>query len=247
MTPPVHFENIQGILLDIEGTTSSISFVYDEMFPFVRRELDSFLSGNWSDSEVQAACQQIVSDADGNCELTQTAIRDEVIRLMDNDVKATGLKSLQGLIWKSGFANGELVAHVYDDVLPALKRWKEAGIDIRVYSSGSVAAQKLFFGHTEHGSLLEFFSGHYDTTTGPKREPDSYRTIATEFGHAPDCLLFLSDVAAETAAAAESGWHTSLTIRPGNEPVGENQPRNNSFDSIQINSKQVKTQEKPVK
>ena len=154
----------QAILLDIEGTTSSIRFVYDQMFPFVRRRLAAFLSNHWEAADVRAACDAIAADAghaslarwrgDSDDATARQLVHDEVIRLMDGDVKATGLKQLQGLIWRSGFESGELRAHVYDDVPPALKAWNEAGMDVRIYSSGSIAAQILFFGHTIQGDLL---------------------------------------------------------------------------------------------
>ncbi len=236
----------QGILLDIEGTTSSISFVYDVMFPFVRREVNSYLQQKWGCETLAVACDQIAVDAghqslaawsgdDASCEQCQQLVEQEVIRLMDGDVKATGLKKLQGLIWKTGFESGEMQAHLYDDVAPAIKQWNDAGIDVRVYSSGSVQAQLLFFGHTIHGDLLRQFQGHYDTTTGPKREAGSYVAIAEAYGCAPEKLLFLSDVPAELDAAAEAGYQVALVERPGNAAVGEEctLPRVKGFGEIQ--------------
>lgn len=210
----------RGILLDIEGTTSSISFVVDVMFPYVRRELDTFLRGQWGSPALCAACEQIARDA-GQPALaaSREAIQAEVLRLMDGDVKATGLKQLQGLIWEAGFTSGEMRAHVYDDVPPALAAWNAAGKDVRIYSSGSVQAQKLFFGHTLVGNLLANFRGHYDTTIGGKKEAASYTAIAREFSLPPSDILFLSDVVAELDAAAAAGMQTGLTLRPGNAPV----------------------------
>jgi enolase-phosphatase E1 len=220
---------VRGILLDIEGTTSSVSFVYDEMFPFIRRELDVFLKDHFSEPAVRAAADQIARDA-GHADLqTMCAaasarddwqaielVRTEVLALMDRDAKTTGLKQLQGLIWQAGFESGELLAHVYDDVPPALVAWNAAGKDVRVYSSGSVQAQKLFFGHTIAGNLLGHFRGHYDTTTGPKKEADSYRRIAADMAQPPGDVLFLSDIVGELDAAREAGLQTRLVIRPGN-------------------------------
>lgn len=228
----------QAILLDIEGTTSSIRFVYDQMFPFVRRRLADFLSNHWEAADVRAACDAIAADAghtslarwrgDSDDATARQLANDEVIRLMDGDVKATGLKQLQGLIWRSGFESGELRAHVYDDVPPALKAWNEAGMDVRIYSSGSIAAQILFFGHTIQGDLLPLLKGHYDTTTGPKKEPASYTEIASAFGRPPAEILFLSDVVAEIAAARAVGMQTALCLRPGNaEP-----PTDHDFATI---------------
>ncbi|MCE9527897.1 MAG: acireductone synthase [Planctomycetales bacterium] len=228
---------IRGILLDIEGTTSSVSFVYDVMFPFVRRELDAYLNGHWGEPALTSACQAIARDA-GNPSLadSQDAIETEVIRLMDGDIKATGLKALQGLIWDAGFQSGELKAHVYDDVPPAIAAWNSAGLDVRIYSSGSVQAQKLFFGHTIVGDLLPLFRGHYDTTTGPKRESPSYTAIAAAMELPPHEILFLSDVPAELDAAKQAGLQTGLVLRPGNGPVkpDHGHPEIRSFAEIKI-------------
>jgi enolase-phosphatase E1 len=237
----------KGILLDIEGTTSSISFVYDVMFPFVRREVNAYLQQKWGNESLAAACDQIAVDA-GHASLAVWAgdsasdeqcrqlVEQEVIRLMDGDVKATGLKKLQGLIWKTGFESGEMQAHLYDDVAPAIQQWNEAGLDVRIYSSGSVQAQLLFFGHTIHGDLLSQFQGHYDTTTGPKREAGSYIAIAEAYGCTPGALLFLSDVPAELDAAAEAGYQVALVERPGNAAVGEEctLPRVKGFGEIRL-------------
>ena len=236
-----------GILLDIEGTTSSVSFVYDVMFPFVRRELKDYLAKQWGDPALTQAVETIAADAGhpsfdawmketGGEIDAQVLVRQEVSRLMDNDVKATGLKTLQGLVWKSGFASGELQAHVYDDVPAALAAWQTAGLDIRIYSSGSIAAQKLFFGHTVAGNLLDHFRGHYDTTTGGKKEAASYQAIAAAYQVEPSALLFLSDVVAELDAAREAGFQTGLALRPGNTPAtpGHGHAEIRQFDQVQI-------------
>ena len=233
----------RGILLDIEGTTSSVSFVYDVMFPQVRRELANFLRSHWHSTDVQLACEQIASDA-GHQSLEAwskqassnptNCIETEVVRLMDDDVKATGLKQLQGLIWRAGFESGEMRAHVYDDVPPCLQRWREHGIDIRIYSSGSVQAQHLFFGHTEVGDLLSLFSGHYDTTVGGKKEQASYERIQSDWSIPAGEILFLSDVVAELDAAQAAGFQTGLCVRPGNAPVDTEHSHRTikSFDEV---------------
>ena len=231
-TPPP-----QGILLDIEGTTSSISFVYDVMFPYVRENLNSYLAGNWNSESLQACLPMLAADTDQDAawlegldeNAQQAKVAAAVIGMMDNDIKATGLKQLQGLIWKDGFHNGQMVAHLYDDVAPAIQSWRDSGIDVRIYSSGSIGAQKLFFGHTVAGDLLDRFGGHYDTTTGPKREQQSYETIAAEFTCGPEEILFVSDVTEELSAAKEAGLQTVLSIRPGNKPVGDD----HGFDAIE--------------
>lgn len=233
--------DVEGILLDIEGTTSSISFVYDVMFPYVREHLRNFLEANW-DSESVAEVRPLLTVDAKSCGLNVDAVEtldqaeQTVLALMDGDHKTTGLKSLQGLIWKDGFHTGTLVAHVYPDVVPALQQWKQTGCDIRIYSSGSIQAQKLFFGHTAEGNLLGYFTDHYDTTTGPKKDATSYKTIAEDFGLPPEKILFVSDVTAELDAAAQSGFKGCLSIRPGN-PTQENAdqfPNIQSFDEIAI-------------
>jgi len=225
----MHSIQAQGVLLDIEGTTSSISFVYDEMFPFVRDTLSNFLSENWDSPALPACLDMLAADVEqdpkswlsGTAEENQQAVAKAVIGLMDADVKATGLKELQGMIWKSGFKTGQLVAHLFDDVAERIQAWKASGLDVRIYSSGSIAAQKLFFGHSVAGDLLDQFSGHYDTTSGSKREAESYRTISQKFDCDPGQIVFISDVVEELAAAEEAGLQTALSVRPGNKPVPE--------------------------
>ncbi len=251
----MHFSG-RGILLDIEGTTSSVSFVYDVMFPYVRKHLTFEVFANWLEPEYIEAFHAIATDA-GHDSLdawlkTQSLTRDnplraaevvcqEVTRLMDADVKATGLKQLQGLIWKSGFESGELQAHVYADVAPALAAWKAAGQDVRIYSSGSVQAQLLFFGHTIAGNLLPHFSGHYDTTIGGKKESDSYHKIAKAYALAPNEILFLSDIVAELDAARAAGVQTALVVREGNAAgqtsSGEPHPQIENFAQVELSTR----------
>jgi enolase-phosphatase E1 len=218
----ISIKSVRGILLDIEGTTSSISFVYDVMFPYVLRELDSYLRRHREDPGMQKLLDEMARTVDdgmsgfSNAEDWFTAeaspllgaersapfeqrleiVKNTVQNEMSCDRKTTWLKQLQGLIWKDGFESGELKAHVYDDVPAALAAWNAAGKDVRIYSSGSIQAQKLFFGHTISGNLLPHFRGHYDTSTGPKKETESYQRIATDFDLPPPEILFLSDVVA---------------------------------------------------
>jgi enolase-phosphatase E1 len=223
---------IHSLLLDIEGTTSSVSFVFEVMFPYVRRELSSYFSEHWNDPGCVAAREIMAKDgghasflhwcvaADANQQVAQQSlVAREVVRLMDGDVKATGLKQLQGLIWENGFHSGELRAEVYPDVLPAIQQWNAAGKDVRIYSSGSIHAQRLFFGHTQQGDLLPNFRGHYDTTIGSKREASSYTKIASDIGRSAQEILFVSDIVAELDAARTAGMATALCIRPGNAAV----------------------------
>ncbi|XP_043197152.1 enolase-phosphatase E1-like isoform X2 [Amphibalanus amphitrite] len=195
---------LNAIILDIEGTTTSISFVKDILFPYAREHLDSFLTEHWGSED----CSTIVNllrdqaSADGvtlpaaesDPALLREGIRRYVLSLMDADRKVTALKHLQGLIWTRGYLDGHIIGHVYGDVPAALEQWNRQDISVWIYSSGSIAAQKLLFGHTEHGSLLKHFSGHFDTTTGPKTEVESYRKIAAAIGSSPEQILFVTDI-----------------------------------------------------
>lgn len=227
----------RAILLDVEGTTSAVAYVYEVMFPFARRGIGPYLAKHWEDAALAPVKDQFASDAGGKPFTTPEAMHAEAIRLMDNDVKATGLKQLQGLVWEAGFRSGELEAHVFDDVPSAFADWRDAGLDLRIYSSGSIHAQKLFFGHTAAGDLLPHLSGHYDTTTGPKRDAASYTAIAKDWGIAPNEILFLSDVTEELDAAREAAMQTALVSRPGNAPptpVDPPHPEISSFDDIKL-------------
>jgi enolase-phosphatase E1 len=215
----------RGILLDVEGTTSSISFVYDVLFTHAKGRVGEFLAAHREDgrvmdlaSAVTAAAGAPLSAAAIAADPTRAALA--AIDLMNRDVKDTALKELQGMIWRSGFESGELVAHVFDDVPPALAAWADSGLDVRIYSSGSIEAQKLFFGHTAAGDLTSQLRGHYDTTTGPKREAASYARIAADMGLEPRQILFVSDVGAELDAARAAGMATALAVRPGNRDAG---------------------------
>lgn len=210
----------RGILLDIEGTTSAVAYVYDVMFPFARTGLADYLDRHWDSPTLAEVRRQVAADTSCPAAAHDRGVFEaEILRLMDGDVKATGLKQLQGLIWEAGFASGELVSHVFDDVPPALHCWQQAGIDVRIYSSGSVHAQQLFFAHTKAGDLLSCFSGHYDTKIGNKREAASYTAILHDWGIPPADVLFLSDIVAELDAAREAGLQTGLCLRPGNAEV----------------------------
>ncbi len=215
----------QAILLDVEGTTSSISFVYDVLFTYAKDHVADFLSRERGNEAVRTAAAQLAAEAGlADASLDDPAGLQRVVQaaldLMNRDVKSTPLKALQGMIWRSGFEGGQLVSHVFDDVPPALARWADSGLDVRIYSSGSVEAQKLFFAHTAAGDLTRYLRGHYDTTTGPKREASSYTRIAADMGLEPRQILFLSDVGAELDAARQAGMATALAVRPGNRDSG---------------------------
>jgi len=159
------------------------------------------------------------------------AITKALLGWIDEDRKATPLKALQGMIWRDGFTSGELVAHIYPDAAVRLRQWHAAGHRIFVYSSGSIAAQQLYFAHTGAGDLTPLLDGHFDTTTGGKREADSYRAIADHIGVAPADILFLSDIEAELEAAELAGLRTVWLTRDG-RPDGTMRPSVSSFDEI---------------
>ena len=193
----------KAILLDIEGTTSSIAFVAETLFPYARKHLAAYVDAHADE------VAPILADVPGDDPVAT------LIRWIDEDRKATPLKTLQGLIWAQGYADGELDGHVYPDTPEAMRRWKARGIDIHIYSSGSVAAQKLIFGHSIAGDLTPMLSGYFDTTTGPKREAESYRKIAEALDLPPGDILFLTDVRAEADAAREAGLQALLIDRDG--------------------------------
>lgn len=179
---------IRAILTDIEGTTSSLSFVHETLFPHARARLPAYVAEHGGDLA-------------------------QLLAWMDADAKVTELKDIQGRIWAEGYAAGELTGHVYPDAAEGLRRWHDDGVKLAVFSSGSVAAQKLIFGHSDQGDLSPLFSGWFDTTTGPKREAMSYLMIADALGVSPAEMLFLSDIVAETDAAKAAGMRAMLIDR----------------------------------
>ena len=213
----------KGILLDVEGTTSSIAFVYDVLFAYAKKHIAEFLDQHAAEPAVAEAASGLAAETqcDGSLETPEGRSRLVLaaLDLINRDIKSTPLKALQGMIWRAGFESGQLTAHVFDDVPPALEQWADSGLDVRIYSSGSIEAQKLFFGHTAAGDLTGHLRGHYDTTTGPKREQASYQAIAADMQLSPRQILFISDVGAELDAARAAGMATAAAIRPGNRPL----------------------------
>ncbi|WP_130834121.1 acireductone synthase [[Erwinia] mediterraneensis] len=208
---------IRAIVTDIEGTTSDIRFVHNILFPFARQHLARFLQAQQNDAAVRAALDDVRAEA-GAPDADLTTLTTLLYGYMDEDRKSTGLKALQGMIWREGYLNGSFTGHLYPDVLPALQQWQQQGIRLYVYSSGSVAAQKLLFGYSDAGDITGLFSGYFDTHVGAKREVSSYLNIANQIGLPADELLFLSDIHQELDAAAEAGWHTLQLIRGDADP-----------------------------
>lgn len=210
---------VRAIVTDIEGTTSAISFVHDILFPYARRELASFVAANQGDEEVASLLANARAEA-GESEAPVDRVVDILAGWIDEDRKATPLKSLQGLIWRNGYESGDFTGHVYDDAVRCLKRWHTAGIPLFVYSSGSVGAQKLLFGYSDAGDLTPLFDGYFDTRIGHKKERASYEAIADEIGIAAGDILFLSDVAEELDAARAAGMRTCQLVRDDDVDVG---------------------------
>ena len=205
-----------GILLDIEGTTTPIAFVHDVLFTFARHHMAEYLKhADLTDLNLEHA-EDLRRGYNPPAWSAEPVVY--VSWLMDQDRKSTALKKIQGEIWLQGYKKGELRGEVFPDVLPALRRWHGSDIDVRIFSSGSVLAQRLLFSGTVDGDLTAFLNGYFDTTTGPKDEAQSYRRIASAFGIPPSEILFISDVARELDAAHFAEMETRLCIRPGNHP-----------------------------
>ena len=206
----------KAILTDIEGTTSSISFVKDVLFPYARAALPAFVRKHGGEPEVRQWLDIAAVDAGNVC---KDEVLVEVLQgWIDEDRKHPALKALQGMIWNSGYANAEYAAHVSPDAVAALRDWHAQGHPLYVYSSGSVPAQKLLFGHSTAGDLRPMFSGYFDTAVGGKREVQSYRNVLTALERKPGDVVFLSDVVEELDAAREAGLETVLVDRRADYP-----------------------------
>lgn len=213
----VEFSGIQYVLTDIEGTTTSVQFVYDVLFPYFREHIHE-LKDQEDNEEVQKAFQETIRLA---LELTSVQLKqtDEIIEMLlkwsKEDKKITPLKTLQGILWRKGYESGKIKGHVYAEVPTALKNWKNQGMQMGVFSSGSVDAQKQLFGYSEAGDLTPYFSNYFDTITGSKREGKTYQKIAELVNKPAENILFLSDVVEELQAAEVAGFQTIQLVRPG--------------------------------
>ncbi len=203
------------ILTDIEGTTTSVSFVYEVLFPYFRENIHKTieLKELKSVQEVFSQTIQWVKDTENRTISTPSEIIEVLNQWSQEDKKITPLKTLQGILWEEAYTSGTIQGHVYDDVAPALKRWKEKGIQLGVFSSGSIAAQKLIFGYSVAGDLTPYFSAYFDTSTGGKREAATYQLIAEKLGILASEILFLSDITEELQAAASAGLQTIQLVR----------------------------------
>lgn len=226
-----------AVVVDLEGTTSTAGYVVDTLYPYSRKRFRALLAERGDDPEVVRAVAKI-RDLIGVPDAEPGEVLAALEGWLDRDEKATPLKTLQGLIWAEGFAAGDLTSHFFPDAVVALRRWRDAGVALSVYSSGSVAAQRAYLGHSAEGDLLPLFAGLFDTeNAGPKREAASYEAITAAIGTPPGRTLFLSDLPAELDAARAAGWQTVAVQRPG-EPYAEadpgTHPRVASFAEIEV-------------
>jgi enolase-phosphatase E1 len=254
MTINLNEASARLILLDIEGTTTPIDFVYKTLFPFARARVKDYLGRNWGAPEVQSEVAQLraersadasqglnppapappaAPEGESSSEQIESAVA-YIHWLMDRDRKSTPLKAIQGRIWQEGYRAGELFSEVFDDVPPAFARWRRQNKLICIYSSGSALAQKLLFAHTAAGDLTGYIYRYFDTTIGHKIEAGSYQKIAEGLRSAPAEIVFISDAIAELDAASAAGMKTILAMRPGNRPVElpVNHPTVDSFASL---------------
>ena len=224
----IEVHGVRAVLTDIEGTTSSLSFVKDVLFPYARKALPQYVRTH--ESRLRNLTADIAA-AVGKPGLNALESVPILLQWMDEDRKVTPLKTLQGMIWRTGYESGELQSHVYEDAVQALRKWHAGGLALYVYSSGSIDAQKLLFSHTPHGDLLPLFSGYFDTTTGPKLESRSYETIIRSLRLPARSVAFLSDHEGEIQAASAAGLRTVLLAREAGQ-ASSTYAR--SFDELSI-------------
>ena len=224
---------IRAILTDIEGTTSSISFVKEVLFPYAKQRLADYVNVHADEPQVRKILAE-VTKLEAKPLTDQQAI-DVLASWIDQDKKIAPLKNLQGLIWEHGYRNQDFYGHLYSDAYTQLKAWHANGLQLYIFSSGSVYAQKLLFAHTEYGDLTPMFSGYFDTLVGMKQEPVAYVAISKQINHHPSEILFLSDMASELDAASASGMQTCQLIREQTISSGRHLDATSFFD-ITVNS-----------
>jgi enolase-phosphatase E1 len=223
---------IKVIVTDIEGTTSSLSFVKDVLFPYARQHLADFVRQHQHESTVNALLNDARQLSDPKADIEQLIA--QFIDWIDRDQKITPLKALQGLIWEDGYRQGAFQGHIYADAVECLRLWKSQGYDLFIYSSGSVHAQKLLFAHSEYGDLTPIFSGYFDTHIGGKKEVASYQAIIEQVGQPADTIVFLSDIKEELDAARIAGLQTYwLTREQTPDPQADHRQVAN-FSAIQL-------------
>lgn len=223
---------IKAVVTDIEGTTSALSFVKDVLFPYARQRIVDFIRRHQHEPAVREqilAVQTVVGRA-----LSTEEIIVQLLQWIDEDKKVTPLKALQGMIWEDGYRCGDFTGHLYEDAARKLKEWHGRGLRLYVFSSGSVQAQRLLFGHSDYGDLTPLFDGYFDTRIGAKREAEAYFKIAAEIGIAPAQILFLSDIKEELDAARDAGYKTIWLVRDGDLLPHASHHQVRQFDDIQL-------------
>lgn len=242
MTIDLARRGLTAVLLDIEGTTTPIAFVHDVLFSFARTHLRGHLESHFDSTPMKEVVRRLGAEHAGDVAAgfhppalslaaRETAIESSVAYvtwLMDRDRKSPALKLLQGHIWERGYQSGELRGQVFDDVPPAIRRWRERGVVVAIYSSGSELAQRRLFESTGHGDLTPFIAGFFDTAVGAKVDAGSYRRIAGALDRPVESVLFVSDVSPELSAARDAGLAVVLSLRPGNAP----QPDAGRYDQV---------------
>jgi len=237
----IELNQIGAVLLDIEGTTTPLDYVHETLFGYARARVTTFLERRWNDPDVRGDvarlnAEHLIESPEASLPLWRdnpAGVTAYVQWLMQRDGKSTGLKSLQGKIWEEGYRSGELKGEVYPDVPPALERWRNQGLAIAIFSSGSVQAQQSLFKNSNAGDLSPFFRAYFDTTTGSKKEPRSYTRIAQALKCRPAQVLFISDVPAELDAARTAGMQTALCVRnPADAPADGAHRVIHSFDDL---------------
>ncbi len=223
---------IRAIVTDIEGTTTDIRFVHDVLFPYARTHLPTYLQQHAMTPDIEQVLQLLRKEVDfADTDLSQLSTVFQ--QFIDQDRKSPALKLLQGMIWREGYQTGQFQGHLYSDVMPALRRWHQQGINLYLYSSGSVQAQQLLFGHSIEGDLTPLFSGYFDTGVGAKQQVTSYQTIAGQLRLPAEQLLFLSDIEQELEAANQAGWHCLQLVR-GEATPSRHYPWVNTFQDIDL-------------
>lgn len=204
----------RALITDIEGTTTRISFVTEVLFPYAAEQLPDFIRQRSEQAEVALqlkAVRQLMKQP----EASLNDILAQLLAWIRADEKITPLKALQGMIWRLGYQQGHFTGHLYPDAAEQLKVWQAKGVQLFVYSSGSVEAQQLLFRYSDFGDLTPLFSGYFDTRIGGKKEISSYAAILQHLQLPPGQVLFLSDVVAELDAASKLGIATTQLIRDG--------------------------------
>jgi enolase-phosphatase E1 len=223
---------IKAVVTDVEGTTTSLSFVKDVLFPYAREHLQAYITLHAGDPKVReqldAVCREV------GAELTDQQIIEQLLQWIDEDKKITPLKTLQGMIWEAGYKNADYTGHVYEDAVENLKKWHAHDVKLYVFSSGSVYAQKLIYGYSGAGDLTPLFSGYFDTRIGSKREVGAYQHIVKEVGEPAESILFLSDIKEELDAAKDAGMQTVWLVREGVVDSNAAHKSVSNFDEIEI-------------